>query len=100
MNRQSKFAVIAIVAALLIGTTSLSTTAFAGKPKDPNCWGDVTKDQAKSGTQGEHASDPLPNEPGRETPRHGIGNIGPDLGITGDSKHPSDLGEALGDCNP
>jgi hypothetical protein len=94
MNLQRKFAVLAILAGFLLGMTHLSAIAFADKPKDPDCWGEESAQQAKSGTQGEHASDPIPGDNDRETPRSGIGNLAP---------HPSDLGEALNgadNCEP
>jgi hypothetical protein len=103
MNRQSKFAVIGIVAALLIGTTSLSATAFAGKPNDPNCFGDSASDQG--GALGEHSRDggaagDHPYDGDGKKGRSGIGNIGEDAGLTPGSKHPSDLADALGgNCN-
>ncbi len=49
-----------------------------GSPPDPDCWGEVTSDQAQTddGTPGigHHASDPVPSKPGREVPRDGVGN--------------------------
>jgi hypothetical protein len=45
------------------------------KPNDPNCWGEANSGFAQdSGGVGEHASDPVPTQPGRETPRKGVGN--------------------------
>jgi hypothetical protein len=49
-----------------------------GQPTDPNCFGEINTGAAqKEDTQpglGEHASDPVPSLPGRETPRLGVGN--------------------------
>ena len=49
-----------------------------GSAPDPDCWGEVTSDQAQTddGTPGigHHASDPVPSVPGREVPRDGVGN--------------------------
>jgi hypothetical protein len=58
-----------------LGTINVSAIAFAEKPADPDCWGEETEEQAKTGTQGEHSSDPIEGDDDRETPRHGIGNI-------------------------
>jgi hypothetical protein len=94
MNMQGKFAALAILAAFVLGTVNVSGIAYAEKPTDPDCWGEESAQQGQTGEQGEHASDPLPDEEGRETPRLGIGNLAP---------HPSDLGEALNDpeeCDP
>jgi hypothetical protein len=50
-----------------------STTT--GQPTDPNCFGEINSGLAQSsGGVGEHASDPVPSNPGRETPRLGVGN--------------------------
>jgi hypothetical protein len=49
-----------------------------GQTTDPNCFGEINRGaaQIEDGQPGlgEHASDPLPDEPGRETPRLGVGN--------------------------
>ena len=49
-----------------------------GKPSDPNFWGEVIKEQATTDDGnpgiGEHASDPVPGDEDRETPRGGVGN--------------------------
>jgi hypothetical protein len=102
MNLRSKFAALAILAGFLLGTINVSAVAFAEKQEDPDCWGEESAEQAKTGEQGEHASDPDPSDEDHETPRSGIGNIGEDADLTPGSKHPSDLGEALntGDCEP
>jgi hypothetical protein len=86
MNQFTKFMALAIVAGVLIGTVNFSTIAFAAKPADPDCWGEESSELGKSGETGKHASDPIPGDDDRETPRSGIGNLAP---------HPSDLGEAL-----
>lgn len=65
-----------------MGTVNFSAIAFAEKPADPDCWGEESEQQAKTGEQGEHASDPIPGDDDRETPRSGLGNLAP---------HPSDL---------
>jgi hypothetical protein len=49
-----------------------------GQPDDPDCWGEAnsglaTDDRGDPGV-GQHASDPVPTVPGRETPRDGVGN--------------------------
>jgi hypothetical protein len=49
-----------------------------GQPDDPDCWGEAnsglaTDDFGDPGV-GQHASDPVPSIPGRETPRDGVGN--------------------------
>ena len=87
-----------ILALATAATATLSNMAYAkdtANGNDPNLFGKGASDLGKGGDMGEHSSDPLPNEPGRETPRHGIGNVGPDLGITCGSKHPADLADAL-----
>jgi hypothetical protein len=49
-----------------------------GQPTDPNCFGEINTGaaQIEDGQPGlgEHASDPVPTNPGRETPRLGVGN--------------------------
>jgi hypothetical protein len=79
-----------IIAGLLVGTLTSNPisvmSAFAEKPADPDCWGEESAQQGKTGDAGKHASDPIPGDDDRETPRSGIGNLAP---------HPSDLGEAL-----
>ena len=71
-----------------------------GSPTDPDCWGEVTSDQAQTddGTPGigEHASDPIPGDADNETPRRGIGN-----NFQGDDT-PSEHGETVSaiDDNP
>lgn len=107
MNLISKFIAVAVVAGVLIGTVNFSTIAFAAKPTDPNCFGDSSSDLG--GDLGEHSKDggaagnhPYDNDGEGEDDRpgrSGIGNIGEDAGLT-DSKHPSDLADALGgDCD-
>jgi hypothetical protein len=90
------FAVLAIVAGILVGAGNLWIIASAEQPDDPDCWGEESSELAQEEDDqpgsGEHASDPIPGDDDRETPRSGIGNLG--LG------HPSEVGEALneGDC--
>jgi hypothetical protein len=49
-----------------------------GQPTDPNCFGEINTGAAQIEDSqpglGEHASDPVPSLPGRETPRLGVGN--------------------------
>jgi hypothetical protein len=53
--------------------TEVGTTT--GQPTDPNCFGEINSGLAQAaGGVGEHASDPVPSNPGRETPRLGVGN--------------------------
>jgi hypothetical protein len=93
-------------------TATLSNIVYAEAEtpngNDPNDFGEAAKGQG--GDLGEHSSDgdaagthPYDSDgegdldkPGRS----GIGNIGNDLGITCDSKHPADLANVLGgnDC--
>lgn len=89
---------LAILAGFLLGTINVSASAFAEKPADPDCWGEESAERAKTGTQGEDASDPIEGDDDRETPRQGIGNVGRKSSET----HPSDVGELLneGDCEP
>lgn len=49
-----------------------------GQPDDPDCWGEAnsglaTDDFGDPGV-GQHASDPVPGDDDRETPRDGVGN--------------------------
>lgn len=80
---------VAIIAvALAAVTTSLVTSTFAAAPK--NGWGLVTSQEATSEHDvGQHASDPVPSNPGHDTPRSGIGNVANTF--TG-TKNPSELG--------
>lgn len=93
---------IAVLAGVLIGTVNFSTITFAAKPSDPDCWGEESAEQAQTGTQGEHASNPDEDltkgndnseDPGPEDNQHrsGIGNVGGE----GSETHPSDVGEIL-----
>jgi hypothetical protein len=94
MNLESKFIAVAIVAAVLIGTVNFSTTAFAGKAKDPNCFGEEASNLG--GDLGEHSRDggvagDHPYDDDNKKGRTGIGNI---------DGAPGDLAEALnGDNN-
>lgn len=49
-----------------------------GQPTDPNCFGEISAGaaQIEDGQPGlgEHASDPIPGDDDRETPRAGVGN--------------------------
>jgi hypothetical protein len=79
------------VAAIAAIVPVMSTTAFADKPVNPDCWGALTSERATTeGDIGEHASE-------QDEPRFGLPNIPiPELGDT--PNHPSELGEALDDC--
>src|ERR671920_1617554 len=50
-------------------------------------WGSVASDLGDAGVMGEHSSDPVPQRPGHETPRDGLGNVAKndseDHGVTG-----------------
>jgi hypothetical protein len=56
--------------------------------KEANCWGEVTRDFAHTGTLGEHSRNPSPDAD-NDTPREGVGNQ--------DEDHPSDHADAVGD---
>jgi hypothetical protein len=49
-----------------------------GQPTDPNCFGEISTGAAQIEDSqpglGEHASDPVPGDEDRETPRLGVGN--------------------------
>jgi hypothetical protein len=49
-----------------------------GQPDDPDCWGEansgLARDDFGSPGVGQHASDPVPGDDDRETPRDGVGN--------------------------
>ena len=49
-----------------------------GQPPDPNCFGEINTGAAQIEDSqpglGEHASDPIPGDDDRETPRAGVGN--------------------------
>jgi hypothetical protein len=80
--------VSAVVAAAL---ATVPTSALAGAPAHPSCWGVVTSQRATTeGDIGEHASS-------QDSPRAGLGNVARllyDLGISS-GPHVSDLGSAL-----
>ncbi len=89
--------VVAVLVAMML-TTVLPAVAApidpTGAPEDPDCWGEVTS-QVASPRFGQHASDPIPGDDDRETPREGVGNVSrTDSNEPGD--HPSDHGEAVG----
>ena len=63
------------------GGTVTDPTVNNGEPITANCFGKVIQHEAQEhiedpdeGTLGEHSSDPVPEIPGREVPRQGIGN--------------------------
>jgi hypothetical protein len=66
-----RFVLAALLSVALVLTLGLST-ATAGKPDNPSCWGAVTAIGAKDGGLGEHASS-------FETPRLGLRNLARDL---------------------
>jgi hypothetical protein len=49
-----------------------------GQPDDPDCWGEANSDLAQDDFGdpgvGQHASDPIPGDDDKETPRAGVGN--------------------------
>ena len=45
-----------------------------GQPTDPECWGEVSSQLAKTGNMGEHVSNPIPSDPDPDSPRLGLGN--------------------------
>ncbi len=90
---------MAVAATTLMSLSSLLPLAYAqgtprtdpGQIEDPDCWGEVNSqlaqvDDGQPG-EGEHVSDPLPNRPGHETPRDGVGNQ--------DEDHPALHGETV-----
>ena len=83
---------IAVTSALMLAIPAI---AMADGPANPNCWGVVTSQLATNtppGTVGAHASDPIPDQPGRETPRLGLHNVATELfGL----EHVSQLGTLL-----
>jgi hypothetical protein len=97
MNSLNVLVIFTIIGMMIVGTSSLSTTAFA-EPK--NGWGKATSERAtEQGDIGEHSkAGGAAGEPpfdDDETPgRQGIGNVGD----TDDNNlHPNDLGNFL-DC--
>jgi len=112
MNSKIVTLAIAVLSLAVVATTAnLSTMVYAEKQEDPNCFGEESSEFGKGGQMGEHSKEgsnagdapfdknPLtgdPDKPGRS----GIGNVDEDLDLGLDSKHPSDLAEALntGDC--
>ena len=113
MNSKIVTLAIAVLSLAVVATTAnLSTTVYAEKQQeDPNCFGEEASELGKKGEMGEHSQEgsnagdapfdknPLTgadDKPGRS----GIGNVDEDLELGLDSKHPSDLAEALntGDC--
>lgn len=97
MSSLNVLVIFTIIGMMIVGTSSLSTTAFA-EPK--NGWGKATSERAtEQGDIGEHSkAGGAAGEPpfdDDETPgRQGIGNVGD----TDDNNlHPNDLGNFL-DC--
>src|SRR5215510_3977664 len=50
------------------------TNTGTGQPEDPECWGEVSSQLAKTGTMGEHVSNPIPSDDDPDSPRLGLGN--------------------------
>ena len=79
---------VATMLVVALGTTAMTSAAFAQQPENPECWGTVSSQAATSeGSEfGAHAA-------GQEEPRSGIGNL---------ADHPSELGTFLAsvDDNP
>jgi hypothetical protein len=74
-----------------------------GQPTDPNCFGEISTGAAQIEDSqpglGEHASDPIPGDDDRETPRAGVGNQAEDTpGEHAQTVGPPILGE--GACEP
>jgi hypothetical protein len=96
--------VVAIAATVASGVIpTVIPAVYADSENGRSDFGEQASDNlAKDGEMGQHASDPLPDQPGRETPRHGIGNVfnSGDPKDDPDSKHPSDTANALCDQFP
>jgi hypothetical protein len=103
--------VIAVgVAILSIGTITSSAYATTGQgtprqnpgqPPDPNCWGEINSGLAQDDFGdpgvGSHASDPVPGDDDRETPRDGVGNQAEDS----PGEHAQTVGPQFGqECEP
>jgi hypothetical protein len=115
MNIKNLTLAIAMLSLSIAATTAtLSNIVYADAStpngNNPNEFGQSAKDQGgdlgehsrDGGAAGDHPYDKNPitgedDKPGRS----GIGNIGNDLGVTCDSKHPADLAHFLNDgsCN-
>jgi hypothetical protein len=72
-----------------------------GQPPDANCWGEINsglaQDDFGSPGVGEHASDPVPGDDDRETPRAGVGNQAEDT----PGEHAKTVGPLFGQpCEP
>ena len=72
-----------------------------GQPPDANCWGEINsglaQDDVGSPGVGEHASDPVPGDDDRETPRAGVGNQAEDT----PGEHAQTVGRLFGQiCEP
>lgn len=72
-----------------------------GQPPDANCWGEINsglaQDDFGSRGVGEHASDPVPGDDDRETPRAGVGNQAEDT----PGEHAATVGPLFGQtCEP
>jgi hypothetical protein len=100
-----------LAAVLLVATATttlgtMTTTVSAagtprenpGQPPDSNCWGEINSGLAQSsGGVGEHASDPIPGDDDRETPRAGVGNQDEDS----PGEHAQTVGPLFGQtCDP
>ena len=93
MNSKIVTLAVAVLSLAVVATTaSLSTTVYAEKAADPNCFGEEASQLGQSGQMGKHSSDPIPDgEKDHDTPRDGIGNVGG----KGSETHPSELAEDL-----
>lgn len=99
---------MAVAATTLMSLSSLLPLAYAegqgtprqnpGSPPDPNCWGEINSGLAQSsGGVGQHASDPIPGDDDRETPRDGVGNQAEDS----PGEHAQTVGPLFGQtCEP
>ena len=95
-----------LVIALGLGT--MEAAHAAPEANTNQCWGDITKQFAQTGTLGEHASSPPGVEPGEG--RQGVGNVSKDnhspsedvegtgqaLAGGAQGQHAMDVGEPLG----
>jgi hypothetical protein len=97
---------MAVAATTLMSLSSFLSLAYAqgtprvdpGSPPDSNCWGEINSGLAESsGGVGEHASDPIPGDDDRETPRAGVGNQAEDS----PGEHGQTVGPLFGqECEP
>ena len=81
LRLDAKTLLAAILASAVAFAISPALAAAAGTPRqsggqpvDSDCWGQVNKVFGNLGLTGRHASDPIPGDDDRETPRSGVGN--------------------------